>query len=170
MSAPFAQRLYLLRHFHASPPMPGQSDFQRDLDTRGMLQARSLLAKTGTAGLEFSKVFSSPSARTRATLRGMGIAEDDSRIEFVDALYDADEAVYYDLTCQGVQDGTLIVGHNPGMEDFLISLCREVDGVPPAMAGGLSTGVLAVLQVPRLAGAMRPGAARLEKLLLPDIA
>lgn len=167
MSTDPSSRLYCLRHFHAARPVPGQRDFDRPLDARGQAQAEEVASKIISGSIRFSTVFVSPSVRTMETAARIGIAADDSRIVIASTLYEAPAEAYFDLLRGGAPDGALIVGHNPGMEEFIFALCRDACSNAELRARGLATGGFAGIDVTHGHDAFEAGSGRLSSLFMP---
>ncbi|UHD47609.1 histidine phosphatase family protein [Aureimonas altamirensis] len=163
---PFS-RLYCLRHFHAARPLPGQRDFDRPLDARGQAQAQEIASKIISGAIRFSTVFVSPSVRTMETAALIGIAADDPRIVISPNLYEAPAEAYFDLLRGGAPDGSLIVGHNPGMEEFIFALCPNAGRNAELQARGLATGSFAGIDVTEGQGAFAAGSGQLTSLFMP---
>ncbi|WP_082016025.1 SixA phosphatase family protein [Aureimonas altamirensis] len=167
MSTDPSLRLYCLRHFHAARPLPGQRDFDRPLDARGQAQARQIASKIISQAIRFSTVFVSPSVRTMETAALIGVSADDPRIVVSPTLYEAPSEAYFDLLRGGAPDGSLFVGHNPGMEEFIFALCRNAGSNAELQARGLATGGFAGIDVATGHEAFAAGSGRLSSLLMP---
>lgn len=159
-----SMRLYCLRHFHAARPVPGQRDYDRPLDAKGMAQSERIRDWITQRGLVFSTVLASPAQRTRQTVAAIGLRSADERIVWLPDLYEAEPEVYMrHLSEGGAGDATLVVGHNPGMEEFLVQLCGP--DTPAPLAAGLGTGALAIVEIGQ--GGVRAGNGRLVELISP---
>lgn len=167
MSTDPSLRLYCLRHFHAARPVPGQRDFDRPLDPRGQAQAGEVASKIISEAIRFSTVFVSPSVRTMETAASIGITPGDPRIVICAALYEAPTEAYFDLLRGGVPDASLIIGHNPGMEEFIFTLCPDAGENAQLQSRGLATGGFAGIDVPDGRHAFEAGSGRLSSLFMP---
>ena len=121
------KRLYLLRHAKSSWDDPSLADEERPLSPRGRKAAKKVAGYLANEGVRPDLVLCSPARRTQQTLDllgdalGTGVA---TRVE--PALYGADEesllAVVRGLPADA--DSALLIGHNPGLERFALSLAR----------------------------------------------
>lgn len=119
------KQLLLLRHAKSSWADPALADFDRPLAERGvkaaMLMGRQLAARDWLP--EMALV--SPALRTRETWRLVSAElSTPASVEFADALYAASVA---DILGQirhvmAKTDTLLVLGHNPGLEDFARTL------------------------------------------------
>lgn len=157
------RELIVLRHAHADPPAPGQSDIDRALSAEGHAEAeaagRWLLAQR----LVPDCVLCSPARRTRETLEVVlgTLGYVDQRLE--PSIYEATAGTLAGLVeAHREVDRLLLVGHNPGLERLVALLhsgqSGDYRGMPPA-------GV-AVLEFPAEV-AVEPGVARLSAFWWP---
>ena len=65
------RELILLRHAHAEPATPGQSDLDRPLSPQGLAEAESAARWLKEQGLVPDRVLCSPARRTRETLEAV---------------------------------------------------------------------------------------------------
>ena len=65
------RELILLRHAHADPALPGQSDMDRPLSAEGLAEAESAGRWLRDQGLVPDCVLCSPARRTRETLEAV---------------------------------------------------------------------------------------------------
>lgn len=157
------RELILLRHAHAEPALPGQSDFDRPLAPHGVLEAEAAGRWLLQHRLVPDRMLYSPARRTRETLEAvMGIAGyAEQRLE--PAIYEATAG-----TLIGVADAhrdvdrLLLLGHNPGLERLAALLhsgtSSQYRGMPPG-----SIVVLAFASE----GPVEPGAATLSAFWWP---
>jgi phosphohistidine phosphatase len=117
--------LFLLRHARAENSASGLSDLTRVLNERGREEAQTVGTFIKKQNLEFDLVLSSPAVRARNTtdlvLAAAGLSHsvrDDERI------YEAGPLRLLEVISEIEQDAsaTLLVGHNPGIEELLILL------------------------------------------------
>ncbi|KHJ56236.1 hypothetical protein LA66_06550 [Aureimonas altamirensis] len=97
----------------------------------------------------------------------IGVSADDPRIVVSPTLYEAPSEAYFDLLRGGAPDGSLFVGHNPGMEEFIFALCRNAGSNAELQARGLATGGFAGIDVATGHEAFAAGSGRLSSLLMP---
>ena len=179
-------RLFLLRHAHSSWALPGQRDHQRPLDARGHAQAEELRALIAGRAFAFDRIVCSTATRAEATLdivlgeslRGAGKcaertnepAEPQAPVvtpEICDGLYALGVDAYYEEARKG---GTaiLMIGHNPMIEAFALSLAGGgEDAALAALRRGLATCGMAIVDFAGPAGAIMPGAGHLAELIEP---
>lgn len=126
------KRLFLLRHAKSSWDDPFVQDFDRDLNKRGRKAARGFSKWLENKGFTPDLVLCSAALRTRQTLEfvqnGFGGRPE---ISIEKRLYLADAG---DLRSRLAKldkrtpcpDAVLMIGHNPGLEEFALEL------IPPA--------------------------------------
>ena len=127
--------LLLMRHAKASREDPSLPDHDRPLSTRGKRDAprmgRLLRAKDLTPDL----IVSSPAKRALATAKAVAKASrcDGDPLVAPD-LYPGDPPAYTRVlrALTGKRDRVLVVGHNPGIEQFLGGLVRTSEVLPTA--------------------------------------
>ena len=128
--------LYIIRHAKSSWANPGQSDFERPLNERGMKDAPDMAFRLKSANQKIEKFISSPALRARQTCEMFCsvYAEPLSSISFVDQLYHAPASVAYDVVekTEDSYDSAALFFHNPGITDFVNSLNTGVtiDNMP----------------------------------------
>ena len=162
MSDPPGLRLTLLRHGRAETQAPGQADFDRALDRRGIAEVAGMARRWLELGRRPDELRASAALRTRQTAdtfaRELGLPPDALRFER--ALYLADPATLIGsirATDARVRH-LMLVGHNPGLADLVRHLApgAEVAGFETAATcsmrilapewGGLGQGAVADLQ------------------------
>jgi len=120
-------RLLLIRHAEAVAPAP-QGDLERPLTARGYADAARMGAYSHASGLVPDLALVSPARRARETLDDLlQKFPRKPACEYENLLYGADVDVFRDLlehTSASIQS-LLIVGHNPGLAQFVRYL---VDG------------------------------------------
>lgn len=156
------REIILLRHAHAEPAQPGQSDRDRALGRTGRDEADAAGAWLKQHGAQPVRVLHSPAARTRETCErvlavlGGGDASEDARI------YEATPADLIRVLDEHADAArVLLVGHNPGLEDLVALLTEGASdagrGLPPAG--------IAWLALP--AGVIEPGTAEVRHFWWP---
>ena len=157
------RQLILLRHAHAEPARPGQTDADRPLSPTGLAEAEAAGRWLAENGLRPDRVLCSPSRRTRETLEA--VLEKIGYVEqrMTDDIYEATPG-----TLAGLADANrdavrlLMVGHNPGFEQLAALMYSgqsgDYRGMPP--------GGIAVLSLPADA-AIEPGVALLSAFWWP---
>ena len=144
-----SQTLYLLRHAKAEPWSPGINDFERALAQRGHdhMQHLSEWAREKLPAPE--SALCSSSLRTRETLLPLlGIWPRLSKgTAYLDEIYEASAGSLHALAGQAFHssESILMVGHNPGFEQFLLGVLHDLD---TAKITKMASGVLAVIEFP----------------------
>ncbi|WP_185985361.1 SixA phosphatase family protein [Aureimonas mangrovi] len=122
--------LFILRHARATAPLPGQRDYDRALDARGWEDGKALGRLMRDREMHVRRTVTSGALRTRQTCDalvagGFGInpATDDD-------LYHGKTDRYRAVADRYGDDDLLIVGHNPMISDFVLTL------VQPSAANG----------------------------------
>lgn len=143
--------LHLLRHAKSSWDDPRLDDHERPLNKRGRRAAKAMgrfLAETPPAP---DRVLCSSAARTRETwervARELGA---EPAVEILDALYLAPTQRMLEVL-RAVQDApcVLVIGHNPGIEDFARRLAGGGDANAwERMRARYPTAALATLAFP----------------------
>jgi len=155
------RELILLRHAHAEPAGTGQADLDRPLSSVGLAEAEAAGKWLKEHKLLPDCVLCSPARRTRETLEAVlgitGYAE--QKLE--DGVYEATPGALFGLVSDRADvERLLVVGHNPGLEQFVRFLTdgtsSDYRGMPP--------GSIAVLT---FEGAIEPGAAKLTQFWWP---
>ena len=163
------KRLHLLRHAKSSWNDSSLDDHDRPLAPRGRNAADAMATWLEKSDVRPRLVLCSTSTRTRQTLEHVVPALGDPEIVFEDGLYHA-SADELHRRVQAIPDGvdeTLLIGHNPGLQD-LVLLLASPGPLRERLAGKLPTGALVTLAVD--AGSWRglvAGAATLETFVTP---
>lgn len=143
-------RLYLLRHAHAGWPTPGERDFDRSLDAKGVAEARSVALQAYTAGLTPELLVSSPAQRCSQTAAAFLDVFGDLATRYDPRLYSDGVDAYLDLIlAQQHAASLMIVGHNPMIETLAGMLAGEGDGGIARLADGYPTAGLLALDFDR---------------------
>jgi len=120
----YHNRLFLMRHAK-SDWHGGESDFSRSLSRRGVKDA--LMMGRWLAQLILPElILCSPANRAKETLEFLELGGElnlaDST-EFVDELYHASsESIIKCIQSHATGGDLMVIGHNPGLEDLLLSL------------------------------------------------
>lgn len=139
-------QLYLMRHAKAAPWSPLGNDFSRALSDRGNRDAATC-AGWAVENLDApDTVLCSPAKRTRQTLapflsRWPQLLSD---IDYVDSIYGGSLNLLTTLLedAFSYSGKLMMVGHNPGFEDLLISILKPDQA---AEIDRMQTGTLAVV-------------------------
>lgn len=129
--------LLILRHAKSSHEQPGLTDHQRRLNDRGLRDAPRVGEALRERRLQPDLVVSSTAERARETAELVAAAcgySPDRAIAFRDGLYLAPPASYVqELAATDDRLGTvLVVGHNPGISEWLSRLAGEFHSLPTA--------------------------------------
>jgi phosphohistidine phosphatase len=157
------RELILLRHAHAEPPAPGQSDLDRPLSSEGNAEAEAAGRWLQEQKLVPDLVLCSPSRRTRETLEAVLalVGYVDQRLE--DDIYEASAGTLATLVDRHHEvERLLVVGHNPGLERLAALMhsgqSGDYRGMPP--------GGIVVLSLPK-GTEIEPGIATLSAFWWP---
>ena len=156
------KRLCLLRHAKAVPHGT-MNDFDRVLAERGRSDMALLALRLAALDPAPDLALVSPAARTRETWALAGLPRVPVRIE--EAIYEASERALLRLV-QALPEKVqfaVLVGHNPGLEDFAASLRAPEHPLRSLPTAGL---VLAEWDVPHWRD-VRAGDGRLVSVLTP---
>ena len=120
--------LTLLRHAKSGWDDPVARDFDRALNLRGMKGAKTVGAHMRNLGLVFDAIVSSPAVRCVDTLDG--VWEGYGRVlhpHWDRRIYLASGATLLDVVHDqdGACDRVLMCGHNPGLEDLILTLVPD---------------------------------------------
>lgn len=121
---PTPARLILVRHAHASAPMPGQPDFDRALDTRGHEEAATVHRQAEALGISTGAIISSAARRCFETATALSHLSAAPQIVTDERLYAGSLDTYLDVISRQASADLMLVGHNPVMED----LCAHLFG------------------------------------------
>lgn len=164
------RRLYLLRHAKSSWGDSALSDSDRPLAPRGRRAAERMAAHIHDADVRPSLVLCSSALRTRETLAAILPALGEAVVVVIDpSLYSAGAKEIVDRVRAASDDvpSIMVIGHNPGMQEFALTLATSGPALS-AVREGFVTGALATLEFPgehwRLLG---PGTAELVAFVAP---
>ena len=133
--------LLLLRHAKAGLPTPGQQDFDRSLNVRGVKAARLVGEFIRKHSIRPGLIISSPAERARQTIAlVMESANLTAELRYDERIYEASAERLFAVVSQ-VEDSVnelLLVGHNPGMEELLLALAGESRHMPTAALASIS--------------------------------
>jgi phosphohistidine phosphatase len=166
------KRLTILRHAKSSWGDPGLRDFDRPLNDRGWKAARRMGRELKRRGIAFDLVIASPAARVRETIDGL--TEElklNVEIRFEPRMYGATS----DMLLSIVRDlpesahAPLLVGHNPGLQQFVIDLAESNGGkLRDRVSVKFPTAALAQIDLEAGSWAdVEPGSGEIAELILP---
>jgi len=138
--------LYIARHAKSSWEDPDLEDFQRPLNGRGEKDAPQMGKRLHKLDVSPRLISSSPANRALATARHIAEAlhYPSREIQEEQKLYHAGEETILDIvrSFDDKFDAAMIVGHNPGLTEFVNDLLNEeIGNIPTA---GVVGGKLAV--------------------------
>ena len=108
------RRLILMRHAKSSWADPGQRDFDRPLNPRGLRSAPLLGAWLRERGYAPDAALVSTARRARESWEGLGFGAIPT--DFVDTIYEAAPATLLEVVRRARDAGTVIlIGHQPGI-------------------------------------------------------
>ena len=113
--------LLLLRHAKTAPAQPGQDDSDRPLTAEGRQAAERIGEFIGNDGLTITAVLCSPALRARETIDLVLSAAKLSLVPVYDStIYEGDPPALAELisAVEDDDEGLLVVGHNPTVEDL----------------------------------------------------
>jgi phosphohistidine phosphatase len=162
-------RLWLLRHAKSSWDQPGVDDRERPLAHRGARAATALRGYLEAEEIRPELVLCSSALRTRETLAAVLPAlGTDLTIRIEPRLYEADPEQLLEIV-RGAPDvdGVLLIGHNPGMQEFAIAIASSGDRLD-ALRTKFPTGALAEIGLPDGAWSdVAEGSGRLTRFVTP---
>lgn len=141
-------RLHLLRHAKSAWDDPRLTDHDRPLAPRGIRAAKAMARALAAEDFQVDRILCSTARRARETCE-LVLAGAGAHPEFTRDLYMASPREMLTLLQEegGSAEGVVLVGHNPGMEDFTLALSG--DGDPELLdraAGKYPTGTLAEIR------------------------
>lgn len=127
--SPTKKTIYLARHAKSSWTSNAPNDFERPLSERGLLNARSMGLELARLNWKPDIVISSSALRANQTslilCKNIGFAFD--HIVWNKEIYGAYMVTLLHILSSQSEtiSSTMLVGHNPAMEDLLLHLCGE---------------------------------------------
>jgi phosphohistidine phosphatase len=155
------KRLLLLRHAKSSWDEPALADHDRPLAPRGRRAAKLIGAHLRRENLRVCLVLCSSARRARETL---DLVAPSGEVRIERELYGASAAQLLDRArrISDEVDTAMVIGHNPGMQDFAVSLVHG-----ERLAAKFPTGALATLVWRGPWAALEPGHAELVTVVTP---
>lgn len=159
-------RLILLRHGKTESVAASGGDFERGLTERGRRDAALIGRVLAEAGMTPDLALVSAARRARETWEEAAPAFPHARCESSRVLYLASSEQLAQMVATATEpvNSLIIVGHNPGLHDFALSLFAQ-QPVPVAadnpLIGAFPTAAAAVFRIDPT------GAASFERLFLP---
>lgn len=128
--------ILVIRHAKSSWAHPGMSDFDRPLNERGHRDAPLMAERLRLKKIQPDLLVSSPARRALETCRHFAntLNNVSSQIITIPSLYHTPAMVFYEVIRQfpATAHTIAIFSHNPGITDFVNSLCEDVrlDNMP----------------------------------------
>ena len=122
--------LWIIRHAKSSWADPGQADFDRPLNTRGLKDGKRMMRWMQAQARRPESIVSSDAARARATAEfvrdGFSVAPD--RLLFDHRLFHASPGTLLEVVRELPDDcpSIALVGHNPGSTEFVNAMVGKV--------------------------------------------
>lgn len=163
--------LTLLRHAKSSWADPGQDDFDRPLNARGIAAARRMGREMRALGLGFDAVLASPARRVVETLERVAKTYGTLERGHDRRIYLARPAMLMTIAREtnDAVDRLLLVGHNPGFHMLALMLTGDSDDpLRVELAAKYPTGALAEIELPIAHWRdLRGGGGRLTRFIRP---
>ncbi|NBP69251.1 MAG: histidine phosphatase family protein [Cytophagia bacterium] len=127
--------LYVVRHAKSSWDNPLLDDFSRPLNDRGKRDVPNMAKRLKEKHLVLDLILTSTAVRTLTTAHGIAkvLGYDENRIKGLADLYHASPEKILEILNQVNDhcDVVMLVGHNPGLTDFVNALSpMAIDNVP----------------------------------------
>lgn len=141
------KQLYLLRHAHAEPQIPGLSDFDRALDKRGREEAKGVADYLHQKGLTVDFIMCSAALRAQETLEPLRPIIGTSPTEISESFYNIpeDEILDHLKHISDDKNTVLYIGHNPGIAFSILKFAKTI---PDFLMEGVTPATLTCLQFP----------------------
>ncbi|MEP6711745.1 MAG: histidine phosphatase family protein [Ferruginibacter sp.] len=139
--------LIIVRHAKSSWANIGQADFDRDLNERGKKDGPEMAKRLVGKKIDIDQFISSPARRAKKTCEAFCKAfnVNDNKIIFIEKLYHAASDAFYQVieTLDQEWKTVTIFSHNPGITEFVNTLCKEVniDNMPTCAVFGVSSDI-----------------------------
>jgi phosphohistidine phosphatase len=157
------RELILLRHAHAEPAAPGQSDFDRPLSPDGLAEAAAAGRWIAEQGLVPDRVLCSSARRARETMEAVLEATGYVEQRLDERIYEATAGTLAELAdAHRDAERLLLVGHNPGLERLAALMHSGQSGD----YRGMPVASVVVLKLPADAS-IEPGVATLSAFWWP---
>jgi phosphohistidine phosphatase len=131
-----AANLWVIRHAKSSWADPGQADFDRPLNARGVKDGKRMIRWMGKQKQRPQWIFASDAARARATAEFVrdGYAVPPDQLLFDHRIYEASMDTLLDVLHSIPPDcpSVALVGHNPGSSEFVNAMVGKpvIDDLP----------------------------------------
>jgi phosphohistidine phosphatase len=129
------KNLLLMRHAKSSWKNVSVPDHQRPLNKRGKHDAPRMGKYLREQGITLDAIVCSTAVRARETAKGfLQEYTFEGEVQYFDDLYQADPETIIAILKQlpDTVDVVMVIGHNPGLDDFLEIVCDECGHMPTA--------------------------------------
>ena len=139
--------LYIARHAKSSWTDFTKSDFDRPLNDRGNKDAPEMARRVLKRNVDINAFISSPAKRAKSTCKHFCdvYKVDHDKIIYIDKLYHASLDVFYEVihALDNKYRSVAIFSHNPGITDFVNTLCENVrvDNMPTSGVFGIEMNI-----------------------------
>lgn len=134
-----------MRHAHSGWPQPGERDFDRTLDNRGIAEAEAVGRMAASNGYKPDLILCSAAQRCRQTAESMiNAIGEGATVRVLDELYNAPFETYLAVIKAQNSSSLLIIGHNPSIE-VLLEAFIGADLTATTVPGGFPTAGFAVI-------------------------
>jgi phosphohistidine phosphatase len=122
--------IYIVRHAKSSWGDVSLPDYDRPLNDRGKKDAPEMAIRLKEKGVSIDAFISSPAKRAKKTARLFceEFNVNENKIILIDELYHAGEQTFYKVIAEmdDKSKSIALFSHNPGITDFVNSLCNGV--------------------------------------------
>jgi phosphohistidine phosphatase len=163
------RQLYLLRHAKSSWDEPGLGDHDRPLAKRGRKAGAMLRDVFRAEAIRPDLALVSSAMRTRETFVALDL-DPSPPVKILPALYHAEPDAILDIVRAAPEAARalLVVGHNPGLQDFAVQLANETNSaLVRSLADSFPTGALAQFELDRPWAQLAAGCGRLTRFVTP---
>ncbi|MCJ8509880.1 histidine phosphatase family protein [Rhizobium lemnae] len=149
--------IYLMRHAHSGWPQPGERDFDRALDARGIAEANAVARMTASSGYRPDLLLCSSAHRCRGTAASVIEAiNEEMQVQYLDELYNAPVETYLAIIRAQTVARLMVIGHNPSIEVLLETMIGSDPTASIIPAGFPTAGFAALGHDPRSGSAQGP--------------
>lgn len=133
------RRLILMRHAKTEPWTEGVDDFGRALLGQGVSDARNIGMDIVARGWSPQQILVSTARRARETCSEIAKIVEGEKVRPMESLYLSGVRGIEDVVTQNEGTETLmVIGHNPGLHDFALSILRHAGSREHNLAHRLS--------------------------------
>ncbi|MEO6537113.1 MAG: histidine phosphatase family protein [Ferruginibacter sp.] len=128
--------ILVIRHAKSSWANMDEADFERNLNERGKKDAPEMAERLRSKKIAIDAFISSPAKRAKKTCEAFCdvYKQEKGKIIFIDKLYHAAVPSFYEVIekIDGIYKNVALFSHNPGITDFVNSLCEgvKIDNMP----------------------------------------